>query len=285
MSGNVAEAPPRFAEERQQRIAQTLRELGRVEVSALAAAHGVSTDTVRRDLHALAARGLAQKTHGGAVALHVAVLPARQRSAVANAAKNALAAAAARLVRDNDTLFIDSGTTTQALVALLVRRGAPRPLTVVTHALDVAVAFSDDARVELVLAGGRWLPSLRVFAGESALAALRSRRADIAFLGACALHPRAGLTAHEAQEAPVKRAMIDGAARRVVLADSTKLNAVAACAVARLDELDCVISDAAPGWLRAAVKVERVRADHPARKGRTAAAPVAEAARTGARVP
>ncbi|HNJ83516.1 MAG TPA: DeoR family transcriptional regulator, partial [Piscinibacter sp.] len=65
-----APTPPRFAAERQQRIAEALREHGRVEVSQLAAEYGVSEDSVRRDLRQLAARGLVQKTHGGAVALH-----------------------------------------------------------------------------------------------------------------------------------------------------------------------------------------------------------------------
>ena len=61
---------PRFAQERQARIAATLREQGRVEVSALAAEYGLSEDTIRRDLRLLASRGLVQKTHGGAVALY-----------------------------------------------------------------------------------------------------------------------------------------------------------------------------------------------------------------------
>ena len=78
------------------------------------------------------------------------------------------------------------------------------------------------------------------------------------FLGACALHPRAGLTAHDAQEAAIKRAMVEGAARRIVLTDATKLDVVAPSAVASLQELDLVVSDAQPAWLRAAVKVERV---------------------------
>lgn len=253
----IAEAP-RFAAERQQRIAQALREHGRVEVAALAAEYGVSEDTVRRDLRALAARGLVQKTHGGAVALHTTVLPTAQRAAVATGAKRAIAAAGARHVQANDTLFVDGGTTALALVEALKRPDAPRPLTVITHSLDAALALTDEPRVRLVLAGGQWLPAPRIFVGEQALATIRAHRADVAFLGACALHRRAGLTAHEPQEAAIKRAMLDGAARRMLLTDSTKLDAVAPSAVAPLTELDRVISDAAPGWLRAVVEVEQV---------------------------
>jgi DeoR family glycerol-3-phosphate regulon repressor len=257
--GPPAEAAPRFAAERQQRIAQALREQGRVQVAQLAAAFGVSEDSVRRDLRALAARGLAQKTHGGAVALHQAVLPPAQRAAVAAPAKQAVAAAAARLVQPNDTLFIDSGSTAQALVQALCRHGAPRPLTVVTHALDVALALLDEPGITLVLAGGQWLAAERVFVGEAAQATLQAYRADIAFLAACAVHPRAGLTAHQAQEAVLKRAMLAGAARRVLLADASKLETVAPCAVAALSELDLVLCDAAPAWLKRQARVQRVQ--------------------------
>lgn len=253
---NPPAAPPKFAAERQQRIAETLRDRGRVEVGALAADYGVSEDTIRRDLHALAARGLVQKTHGGAVALHAGVLPTAQRSALLTGAKRAIARGALRHVQANDTLFVDGGTTTLALVEALKAPAAPRPLTLITHALDAALAVIDEPRIRLVLAGGTWLAGPRIFVGEQALATVRAHRADVAFLGACALHPRTGLTALEPQEAPIKRAMVDGAARRIVLTDATKLDVVAPCAVAALDELDLVVSDAAPDWLSGRVAVQ-----------------------------
>lgn len=249
---------PKFAAERQQRIAQALREHGRVEVARLAAEYGVSEDTVRRDLRALAARGLVQKIHGGAVALNATVLPTAQRATVLTGAKRAIARAAARHVEPNQTLFVDGGTTTLALVEALKAAGAPRPLTVITHSLDAALALSDESQVRLVLAGGSWLAAPRIFVGDAALATVRAYRADIAFLGACALHPRAGLTAIEPQEAAIKQAMVAGAARRIVLTDATKLEVIAPSAVAPLTELDRVISDAAPDWLRRVVEVEQV---------------------------
>ena len=253
-----AAEPPRFAAERQQRIAQALREHGRVEVAQLAADYGVSEDTVRRDLHALAARGLLQKTHGGAVALHTPAMPTLQRVSVQSGAKRAIGHAAAKQVQPHDSLFIDGGTTTLALIEALKAPDAPRPLTVITHALDIALALTDEPQLRLLLAGGGWLATPRIFVGEAALATVRAARADIAFLGACALHERAGLTAHEAQEAPIKRAMLEGAARRIVLADASKLGVVAPCAVASLDELDLVIADDSPAWLAGKVEGQKV---------------------------
>jgi DeoR family transcriptional regulator, glycerol-3-phosphate regulon repressor len=249
---------PRFAQERQKEIAQSLRESGRVEVSALAVHYDVSEDTIRRDLRLLAAHGLVQKTHGGAVALHTSVLPAAERAGVRVTAKRAIARAAAAHVRPHQTLFIDGGTTTLALAQLLRASGTPRPLTVVTTALDVATTLLDDAQIRLVLAGGAWMPQARIFEGPQALATLRSHRADIAFLGACAVHRRVGITADEAGDMALKRAMIDGAAQRFVLVDASKLDAVEPHAVCALAEIDRVVCDAAPAWLRKQVMVEVV---------------------------
>jgi DeoR family glycerol-3-phosphate regulon repressor len=251
-------AAPRFAQERQQEIAQALRESGRVEVAALAAHYDVSEDTIRRDLRLLAAHGLVQKTHGGAVALHATVIPAAERAGVRAEVKRAIARAAVAHVRPHQTLFIDGGTTTLALAQLLRAADAPRPLTVVTTAIDVASALLDEREVRLVLAGGAWMPESRIFEGAQALATLHAHRADIAFLGACALHRRVGLTANEAGDAALKRAMIDGAAQRFVLTDASKLDAVAPHAVCALTEVDRVICDAAPAWLRKQVTTEAV---------------------------
>ncbi len=246
---------PRFAQERQEAVARTLREQGRVEVAALAASFGVSEDSIRRDLRLLAERGLAQKTHGGAVALHLGALPMAERRGVRTAPKQAIAQAAARHVLPHQTVFIDAGSTPLALAQRLAAAGAPRPLTVVTSSLDVAQLFSADPAVQLFVAGGAWSAQTRAFAGAHAESAIRAHRADWAFLGACALHPRLGLSASDDGDARVKRAMLESAQQRVVLADASKFGLVQPHAVAALDQVDRVITDEAPDWLRAAVAV------------------------------
>lgn len=245
-----AEPGPRFVAERQQRIAQALGSRGRVEVATLAAEFGVSEDTVRRDLRQLAARGLLLKTHGGAVAPSM-LMPAVQRLTLAPAAKQAIALRALQQVQAHQTLFLDGGSTVLALAqALRNGQDAPRPLTVVTHALDVALALADEAQITLVLAGGQWQPHARIFTGAAAEDCLLRYRADIAFLGACGMHPRTGLTAGRADEAPLKRAMLQGAAWRLVLSDHSKLHLVGPHAVASADEVDEVITDAPVAWLQ-----------------------------------
>lgn len=252
----MSPVPARFAEERQQQIAVRLRAQGRVEVGALAVEHGVSEDTIRRDLRALAARGLVQKTHGGAVAVHVQALGALDRAEVLPGPKQAIAQAAAARVEPHQCLFIDAGTTNLALARLLRDREALRPLTVVTHAWDVAQQLIDDPGITLVMAGGRWSPTVRGFLGPQAEATLRAHRADLAFLGTCALHPRTGLTSTDPDDARIKRAMIDSAARRVLLGDASKLERVAPHAVAPLEELDALITDTAVPWLEGRLTVD-----------------------------
>lgn len=250
---------PRFAEERQNAIARVLREAGRVEVSALAALYQVSEDSIRRDLRLLAARGLVQKTHGGAIALHLGAMPMAQRSDVKASAKRAIGRAAAARVQAHQTLFIDSGTTALALARALGAADAPRPLTIVTAALDVALLFCGDAKVTLVLAGGEWAHETRAFFGPLAETAIRAHRADWAFVGACAVHPRLGLSASHRGDALLKRAMLECALQRVLLADASKFELVQPQLVAGLDQVDVIVTDASPKWLRAAVKaVERV---------------------------
>lgn len=255
----VAASPPRFAQERQEEIARALREQGRVEVSVLAAQYAVSEDSIRRDLRLLAARGLVQKTHGGAVALQITALPMTQRTNVKSAPKRAIGRAGAARVQAHQTLFIDSGTTALALAQALTGADAPRPLTVITASLDVALLFSGDAGVRLVLAGGEWSAATRSFSGLQAEATIREHRADWAFLGACALHARLGLSSSDSGDARTKRAMLDSAQHRVLLADSSKFDLVQPHGVAALTQIDLVISDAAPKWLRGAVaEIERV---------------------------
>jgi len=168
--------------------------------------------------------------------------------------KGAIGRAAAARVQAHQILFVDSGTTTLALARALGAADAPRPLTVITAALDVALLFCGDATVSLVLAGGVWSHETRSFVGSQAEATIRAHRADWAFLAACALHPRLGLSSMHAGDALVKRAMLDCAAQRVLLADASKFDLVQAQLVAGLDQVETVITDAAPAWLRKAVK-------------------------------
>jgi DeoR/GlpR family transcriptional regulator of sugar metabolism len=240
-------AAPRFAVERQEAIAQLLQRQPSVAVAALSQQFGVSEDSIRRDLQALAARGLAHKTHGGAVAPRANALPVRERLEVHGEAKAAIAARAAALVQPHQSVFIGTGSTALRFAELLARPEAPRPLTVITAALDVAHALADAAPLRLVLAGGAWNAQTRAFDGEATVVQLRTHRADWAFVGACAVHARAGVTDADAGDAATARAMLDGAVKSVLLADRSKFGTVEPYVVAEARVFTHLVTDVGAG--------------------------------------
>ncbi|MDU7190271.1 MAG: DeoR/GlpR transcriptional regulator [Enterobacter sp.] len=117
------------------------------------------------------------------------------------------------------TLFLDAGSTVMAVASFL--RG---PLTVITTSLDIAQHFSDREDVELILLGGKWDHQQRLFAGSATLSLLFRYRADIAILGACAIHAELGLSAGKEADAEVKRAMLDASHAHWIVADHLKVN-------------------------------------------------------------
>jgi len=228
-----------FTHQRQQLLLDHLAEQGSASVAALAARFGVSDDTIRRDLRALAGQGVLQQTHGGAIALDVPRMDRQPRARILGAVKQRLALAVAAAVRPGQTLMLDAGMT-----LLAVARALPEvPLTVITHSLDLANALCDRPRIRLVLAGGEWDARQRLFGGASAARAVAEHRADLAILGACAVHPDLGVTASGAADAEVKRAMLACAAQAWLVADHTKFGAHQPCFVAPLDAFHRLFTD------------------------------------------
>lgn len=240
-----------FAPERRQLILEALTRHGRVEVTALAQSLQVSEDTVRRDLKALTEQGFLQKTHGGAVLLATAQIPFPTRNQIRTSVKASIGAAAAALVEPGQTLFIDAGSTTREMARVL---NVPN-LTVITNSLDVANVLAERNGIELVMCGGLWCASERYFSGPTALATIESYRADTAFIGACAVHSKLGVTANGAGDARIKAAMIKNAATAVLLADESKFGQITAHAVADLARFDRVITDVAPEWVDASTVI------------------------------
>ncbi len=234
-----------FMEERRQAILGALASESRVEVAALARRFKVSVDTVRRDLRALASTGAFQKTHGGAVASNVASLDWDARTRIQPEAKERIGKAAAALVSPHETVILDAGLT----VLAAARHLRARPLTVITNSLDIAGQLAADPAVSLVVAGGAWDAAARYLSGEQALATLRAHRADWVFLGTCALHAEAGLTAQHAPDAIMKRAMLEAGLRTVLLADQTKFGSVAPHYVGAIAAVHTIVTDKKTQWL------------------------------------
>ncbi|MGH3714844.1 MAG: DeoR/GlpR family DNA-binding transcription regulator [Micromonosporaceae bacterium] len=233
-----------LAQQRQAAILELVRQHGGVRVSDLVREFGVSDMTVRRDLEALADKGLVAKVHGGATALQprstdepgFAAKSSRQL-----AEKEAIARRAAELVEPGAAIALSAGTTTAALAERLT---AVPGLTVVTNSIPVADVFHHAGRADqtVILTGGVRTPS-DALVGPVAVAAIRSLNTDLLFMGVHGISERSGFTTPNLMESDTDRALIDAAHRMVVLADHTKWQTVGISTIARLDEADVLITD------------------------------------------
>ncbi len=223
-----------LTKQRKQHILGKLRRDGQIVATSLSVELSLSEDTIRRDLRALAAQGLLQRVHGGALPVSPALADFATRGTLQNSGKLAIAQAAASMVRSGQVIFIDGGTTCQKLAELL-----PPDLkaTVVTHSPTIAVALVSHAHVQVVLVGGQLFKHSVVAVGAAALDAIRLVHADVYFMGASGIHVEHGLCTGNMEEAHIKRALMAQAAQTWVLASAEKLNSaspylIAPCAAA-----------------------------------------------------
>jgi DeoR/GlpR family transcriptional regulator of sugar metabolism len=226
--------------ERRRVILDRLDQRGKVVAAELVELLDVSEDTVRRDLRELSAQGLLHRVHGGALPAPPPLGGFTERLQLAPERKAALAEAALPLLEGADVIILDGGTTAAELARRLPRE---RACTVLTNSPPVASALAAHPRAEVVLLGGRLLKREQVTVGAATVDALRRVRADVAVLGVCSLHPDAGVTALEREEAEVDRAMVASAGEVVALASADKLGTVSPWVVAELADVTHVVTD------------------------------------------
>lgn len=233
-----------LARQRQERILEEVRATGGVRVTDLVDLLGVSDMTIRRDIAVLARKGLVARVHGGVTSVsgRSADEPGfAVKSELQTTEKRTIAAAAARLVAPGDSVALSAGTTTFAVAHQLLR--VPQ-LTVITNSVPVGEVFHASPREDrtVILTGGVRTPS-DALVGPVAVAALRSLHADWLFLGVHGIDERAGCTTPNLEEAETNRALIASARQVVVVADSTKWGVVGLSSMARLDDIDVLVTD------------------------------------------
>lgn len=246
--------------ERQQFILERLEEAGRVQVTELARALGVSEVTTRKDLQELEEASFLKRVYGGAVAARRAKYNLSLGDKVGQLAltKLHLAEAALELIHDGDTLILDAGSTTLALARLLPRRR--RRLTVITNALPILAELTAAEGFELIALGGIVRRHSLAMVGPQAVAALRGLHADMAFVGATGATLEQGLSTPNLIEAETKAAMIASAAKTTALLDHTKLGQASLAPFASWAELKVLVSDAPlPADFRARLSEQQVR--------------------------
>ncbi|MFK3663358.1 DeoR/GlpR family DNA-binding transcription regulator [Scandinavium sp. NPDC088450] len=229
-----------LASQRKQQILAILAEEKQVHSGELSQRFGLSEDSIRRDLRELAAEGLLQRVHGGALPVSAAIAPLETRKNVQIGSKRAIAQKAVSLIQPGQVVILDGGTTTQELVQQLPRDLA---FTAVTHSPSIAVALVDFPAVEVILIGGVLFRHSVVTMGAAMLEAIDRINADLFFMGVTGVHASAGFTTGNYEEASVKRALAARAAETVVMASQEKLNSASAFAIGGLQLASTLIVD------------------------------------------
>lgn len=231
--------------DRRRALLDHIRERGYVDAGDLATFFDVDGSTIRRDLAELTRAGLIRRTHGG-------VLPAEPEGVVDTpyavrqyeniGAKQAIAKAAAELVRDGQTVILDNGSTTHQVALEL---GKKRNLTIITNDLLIGLRTAGHTSNRLHMTGGVCLDTVYTLVGPAAEAAFAGLHADWAFLGAEGVDPVAGITNINVVEIAVKRAMMAAAAQVVFVADSSKFGRIAFARVCSVADAALIITDGA----------------------------------------
>ncbi|EMB9088662.1 DeoR/GlpR family DNA-binding transcription regulator [Klebsiella michiganensis] len=229
-----------LASQRKQQILQILAEEKQVMSGDLSQRFSVSEDSIRRDLRELAAEGKLQRVHGGALPVSEAIAPMETRKNVQIASKQSIAQRAVELIQPGQVVIVDGGTTTGEMMRLLPDNLA---CTVVTHSPGIAVALVEKPLIEVILIGGRLFKHSVVSVGSAALESISRINADLFFMGVTGVHPRAGFTTGDYEEAGIKRALAARAAETVVMASQEKLNSASAFAIGELGAASTLIVD------------------------------------------
>jgi DeoR family transcriptional regulator, aga operon transcriptional repressor len=257
MTETRAAAPSQrlLVEERRRLIVEYVESNGRATVEELASRFGTSTVTIRNDLETLARNAVIARSHGGALPVTQTVtsdIPLNIKETRSHPQKLRIGQAAATLIRDGETIILDSGSTTVE-IARQIRQMKFHSLTVVTNALNIALELSGLPNIRVMMLGGLLRQTSYSLVGPDAEQALSRISADRLFLGVDGLDPDVGVTTPDPLEASLNALMIRVSRETVAVFDASKLGQRSLSVITPVHALHGVITDtgAAPDMIRA----------------------------------
>ncbi|MCV6596007.1 MAG: DeoR/GlpR family DNA-binding transcription regulator [Mangrovicoccus sp.] len=223
-------------------ILEIARTEGKVTVEDLAERFEVTVQTIRRDLSDLAEAGRLERVHGGAVlASGVSNIGYEQRRRLHSDSKSSIARACAEAIPNECSVFLNIGTTTEAVARELIHH---ENLVVITNNINVANILAENASCEIVVAGGVLRRSDFGLVGDLAAEAIARFKVDIAVIGCSALDGDGDLLDFDIQEVSVSRKIIAQARETYLVADGSKFQRSAPVRIASLREVDQFFTDA-----------------------------------------
>ena len=233
-----------LVEERRRMIVDLVEQQGRATVEELATRFGTSTVTIRADLDALARSSAIARSHGGALPMAAAThdTPLNIKETRWHAQKLRIGEAAAKMIRDGETIILDSGSTTVE-IARQIRQMKFESLTVITNALNIAMELSGLPQIRVMMLGGLLRQTSYSLVGPDAEQALAKLSADRLFLGVDGLDPNVGVTTPDPLEAALNALMIRVSRQTIAVLDASKLGQRSLSVITPVKNLDMVISD------------------------------------------
>lgn len=231
------------AEQRKQSISDLLKENGSVKVAELSRLFNVSEVTVRVYLEDMEKKGLLTRVHGGAVSTYKPYysMNLNQRLEANQKEKVEIAEKIAALIEPNDTIMLNSGTTT-----LLAFRKFPAELNlnIVTNSISIALEASSNPNYNVILAGGSVNTKYQFTYGNDAASQIRKYHADKLILSVDGIHATHGFTTYYNKECAIDAAMIEQSKLCIVAADRSKFNHYAFAKISDVSVADYIITSA-----------------------------------------
>ncbi|WP_191561547.1 DeoR/GlpR family DNA-binding transcription regulator [Metabacillus idriensis] len=226
--------------ERHEKILEYLDKLKAVKVADLSDAFHVTEKTIRADLISLEQKGMLKRIHGGAVSPGVgSILPIAERQSKYVNEKTSIAKKAIELLSEEETIFLDGGSTIRQLAEML----GDFKVTVVTNDVKIANILIFKEKVDLIMLGGYQIGNTSSLYGPLASDALQKIRVSHLFLGTTGIDCTHGLSVFNRLQADYKKSIINAASRITLLADHTKFGQNALIKFADLSDVDLIISD------------------------------------------
>lgn len=226
---------------RESDILEIARDEGKVSVEGLATRFGVSVQTIRRDLGDLANQGKLERVHGGAVLpSSVTNIGYEHRRSLHNTAKNEIARRCAAAIPDGASLFLNIGTSTEALASALLNH---QNIMVVTNNLNVAIILAANPDCHIVIAGGTLRRSDGGIVGNIAMNTIEQHKVDIAVIGCSALDEDGDLLDFDSQEVVISKAIIRQSRSTFLVADHSKFQRNAPIKIASIKDISTIFTN------------------------------------------
>lgn len=230
--------------ERHRQIQRLVQAKGFITIDALAREFGVTPQTVRRDINTLSELNLIQRFHGGAgAASSTENVAYSQRKILCYQEKQKIAQMVARQIPDHASLFINIGTTTEAIAQALSNH---KRLRVITNNLNVASIMSTNENFEVIVAGGLVRHRDCGIIGEATIDFIQQFRVDYGIIGISGIDIDGTLLDFDYREVRAARAIIDNSRKVFLAADYTKFGRNAMVRLGNIAEIDALFTDQPP---------------------------------------